>query len=126
MGKPIDEIPGDWQNVGRWWGVIGRENLPKSQVEEFAEDAPTGIQFGRTIRRYLAAKHRDRCKRQGVKPFKRRAYHMRTIYTQDFLLWSRVLTCASGGAEHYDYERKFENVQFLDWCQRDAKGETPF
>ncbi len=70
MGKAINEFPEDWINVGRWWGVIGRENLPKSRVKEFPEDASTGIRFGRTIRRYSGREASRTLQKTGIETSK--------------------------------------------------------
>lgn len=57
------------------------------------------------------------------KPRKRRAFHMRTIFTEDSLLWSRALTCAAGSVEHYDHDRKTIGVHFYEWrCKHTAES----
>ncbi len=56
----------------------------------------------------------------------RSAFHMRTIFTENFLLWSRALTCAADGAEHYDHHRKTIGVRFSEWWWKHTDGEVPF
>ncbi len=55
MGKDFEMPPG-WEHVGRFWGIIGRADLPLSACETFVEPLPVMIRFRRIVRRFLRAK----------------------------------------------------------------------
>jgi len=84
MGKDFEMPPG-WEHVGRFWGIIGRADLPLSACETFVEPSPVMIRFRRTVRRFLRAKGLTRRGRGAVR-----------LFTEQHLQWARVLDWASG------------------------------
>lgn len=58
FGKVIDELPG-WEEVGRYWGVFHREDLPLSKVTFYEIDQRTAFQLLRYMRRYGRMKTRN-------------------------------------------------------------------
>lgn len=49
MGKECEAFEG----VGRFWGVFGRKNLPRSTVDRVGTSEGVAVRFVRTVRRYL-------------------------------------------------------------------------
>jgi hypothetical protein len=49
-------VQGGWENVGRYWGIVGRAQMPWSPVGEEFIDYRTAILIRRTARRYLRSK----------------------------------------------------------------------
>ena len=84
MGKDF-ELPPGWEHVGRFWGSIGRADLPLSACETFVEPSPVMIRFRRIVRRFLRAKGLTRRGRGAVR-----------LFTEQHLQWVRVLDWASG------------------------------
>ncbi len=84
MGKELP-IPQGWENVGRFWGVIGRQHLPLSPCETIVEPKRTMIQVRRVLRRYL----RSKGLRRGGKCSMR-------LFTEEHLQWVRVIDWANG------------------------------
>ena len=84
MGKDFEMPPG-WEHVGRFWGIIGRADLPLSKCESFVEPAAVMVRFRRIVRRYLQAKGMKRRSRGAVR-----------LFTEQHFQWSRVLDWASG------------------------------
>jgi hypothetical protein len=71
---------GGWENVGRYWGVIGRAAMPWSPVGEEFVDYRTAILIRRTARRYMRSK--------GIRiPHQRRRI---MIVTDNLDAWLRV------------------------------------
>jgi hypothetical protein len=85
MGKECDLPPG-WEKVGRFWGVIGRKDLPRSKVEEIEFDRVAFTKVRRIARRWFAAKG-----------MRRRSRHALTLYTSAHWQWIRVLELAETG-----------------------------
>lgn len=84
MGKDFEMPPG-WEHVGRFWGIIGRADLPLSACETFVEPLPVMIRFRRIVRRFLRAKGFTRRGRGAVR-----------LFTEQHFQWARVLDWASG------------------------------
>jgi hypothetical protein len=77
IGKAVE---GGWENVGRYWGVIGRAVMPWSPVGEEFVDYRTAILIRRTARRYMRSK--------GIRvPHQRRRI---MIITDNLAVWLRV------------------------------------
>jgi hypothetical protein len=77
IGKAVD---GGWENVGRYWGVIGRAAMPWSPVGEEFVDYRTAVLIRRTARRYMRSK--------GIRiPHQRRRV---MIITDNLDAWLRV------------------------------------
>ena len=84
LGKEV-RLPRGWGNVGRFWGVVGRKNLPKSRELEFNVSKTTAARFRRLIRRKLAS--------QG----KRWTGRNVSYFTQSHLQWARAMDWAERG-----------------------------
>lgn len=65
MGKEC-ELPAGWEKVGRFWGVIGRKNLPRSKVEQIDMSREAFVKVRRVARRWFAAKGMQRRSGQGL------------------------------------------------------------
>jgi hypothetical protein len=52
-------VQGGWENVGRYWGIVGRAQMPWSPVGEEFLDYRTAILIRRTARRYLTRRSRN-------------------------------------------------------------------
>lgn len=85
MGKEC-ELPAGWEKVGRFWGVIGRKNLPRSKVEEIEFSREAFSKVRRVARRWFAAKG-----------MRRRSGNALTLYTSAHWQWVRVLELAETG-----------------------------
>src|SRR5258708_30300731 len=83
MGKDFEMPPG-WEHVGRFWGIIGRADLPLSACETFVEPSPVMIRFRRIVRRFLRTKGLTRRGRGAVR-----------LFTEQHWQWARVLNFAS-------------------------------
>jgi len=83
------DVEGGWENVGRYWGVVGRAAMPWSPVGEEFIDYRTAILIRRTARRYLRSRG-IRC------PHQRRRVQ---IITDNMTAWLRVCEDACGRAK---------------------------
>ena len=86
MGKEC-ALPDGWEKVGRFWGVVGRKNLPRSQVMEVEISREAFAKVRRTARRWFASKGMIR-----------RGHGALTLYTAAHWQWVRVLELAETGA----------------------------
>lgn len=86
MGKEC-ELPEGWEKVGRFWGIVGRKNLPRSAVIRLDLSRDALVRVRRTVRRWFAAK--------GIK---RRGGRTLTLFTSAHSQWLRVLELAETGA----------------------------
>ena len=85
MGKEFVMPPG-WEHVGKFWGVIGRKNLPLSQCETIIEERQVLIRVHRIRRRFMRSKGLRRGGKASVR-----------LYTEQHLQWARVLDWARTG-----------------------------
>ena len=85
LGKEV-ELPPGWETVGRFWGALGRNDLPRSRVREFFTSAHAAHRLRRLVRRNFASKGKIWKSRNGV-----------TLYTQAHLQWARALDWAETG-----------------------------
>lgn len=83
MGKQCVMPPG-WERVGKFWGVIGKKNLPLSDCKTLVLPKAAMIKIRRTVRRYM----RSIGLRRGAKNSVR-------LYTEDHAQWLRVILWAS-------------------------------
>ena len=83
MGKECVMPPG-WEHVGRFWGVIGRKNLPLSDCNELIFPRAAMIKIRRVVRRYLHSKG-----------FRRGAKSSVRLYTEAHAQWLRVMLWAN-------------------------------
>ena len=82
-------VDGGWENAGRYWGVVGRAQMPWSPVGEEFINFRTAILIRRTARRYLRSK--------GIRsPHQRRRV---SIITDNLAVWLRVCEDACGRAK---------------------------
>jgi hypothetical protein len=82
-------VDGGWENVGRYWGIVGRASMPWSPVGEAFVNFRTAILIRRTARRYLRSK--------GIRiPHQRRRVQ---IITDNLDVWLRVCEAACGRAK---------------------------
>ena len=86
MGKEC-ALPDGWEKVGRFWGVVGRKNLPRSQVMEVKISREAFAKVRRTARRWFASKGMIR-----------RGLGALTLYTAALWQWVRGLELAETGA----------------------------
>jgi hypothetical protein len=86
MGKEF-ALPEGWEKVGRFWGVVGRKNLPRSKVMEVEISREAFVKVRRTARRWFASKGMIR-----------RGGGTLTLYTAAHWQWLRVLELAETGA----------------------------
>jgi hypothetical protein len=82
-------VPGGWENVGRYWGVVGRAAMPWSPVEEAYVDIRTAVLMKRTVRRFL------RSKRYRVPRQMRRV----SLITNNMDVWLRCFESLCGEAK---------------------------
>ena len=81
-------IEGGWENVGRFWGIVGRAQMPWSPVGEEFLDYRTAILIRRTARRYLRSR--------GIRsPHQRRRVQ---IITDNIDVWLRMCEACCGAA----------------------------
>jgi hypothetical protein len=85
MGKEC-ALPEGWDNVGRFWGVVGRKNLPRSKVIEVVISREALVKVRRTTRRWHMSKGRTL-----------RGSGALTIYTAAHWQWLRVVELAETG-----------------------------
>ena len=85
MGKEF-ALPEGWEKVGRFWGVVGRKNLPRSKVMEVEISREAFVRVRRTARRWFASKGMIR-----------RGGGALTLYTGAHLQWARVIDWAETG-----------------------------
>ena len=85
MGKEFAQ-PEGWEHVGRFWCVVGRNNLPFSKVEEMEISREAFVRVRRTARRWFASKGMIR-----------RGGGALTLYTAAHLQWARVIDWAEMG-----------------------------
>jgi hypothetical protein len=85
MGKEC-ALPDGWEKVGRFWGVVGRRNLPRSEVMEVEISREAFAKIRRTARRWFASK--------GIL---RRGCGALTLYTSAHWQWIRVFELAETG-----------------------------
>lgn len=72
--------PGEgWENVGRYWGVFMRDNMPWSEVEIFEIPQEKVVLAMRYFRRYAGLKSRD--------------YASLSIYINNPKRWKKALLC---------------------------------
>ena len=96
LGKEV-RMPKGWENVGRFWGVMGRKHLPRSRVLEFTVSKGAAARFARLIRRKLAS--------QGIRWSGRNV----SFFTQSHYQWARAMDWCEGGAVHgIDFTRGLE------------------
>jgi hypothetical protein len=86
MGKEC-ALPEGWEKVGRFWGVVGRKNLPRSQVLAVAISREAFAKVRRTARRWFAAKG-----------LIRRGGGALTLFTASHWQWIRVLELSETGS----------------------------
>jgi hypothetical protein len=82
MGKDF-ALPSGWEHVGRFWGVIGRADLPLSKCETFFETAQTIHRFRRLVRKFMRSRG-----------FRRRGCGSMRLFTEHHLQWARALDWA--------------------------------
>lgn len=58
LGKVIEDVPG-WEEVGRYWGVFQKKDIPFSRVEFHEIDQRTAFMLVRYMRRYGKMKARN-------------------------------------------------------------------
>ena len=58
LGKKIEGLPG-WDEVGRFWGIFGRDRLPWAKMISVELDYQGACKIIRLIRRYAHIKSRD-------------------------------------------------------------------
>ena len=81
-------VQGGWENVGRYWGIVGRAQMPWSPVGEEFIDYRTAILIRRTARRYLRSR--------GIRsPHQRRRVQ---IITDNIDVWLRMCEACCGAA----------------------------
>ncbi|MDR3402185.1 MAG: hypothetical protein P4L99_06765 [Chthoniobacter sp.] len=85
MGKEC-ALPEGWEKVGRFWGVVGRKNLPRSRVMEVEISRDAFARVRRTARRWFASKGLKRCGGGAL-----------TLFTSAHWQWIRVLELAETG-----------------------------
>lgn len=86
MGKEF-ALPESWERVGRFWGVVGRKNLPRSEVLEVEISREGFLKVRRFARRWFASKGMDR-----------RGGGALTLFTGAHWQWIRVLELAETGS----------------------------
>lgn len=84
MGKEFVMPPG-WEYVGKFWGTIGRKNLPLSEFETIILTKAAMIKIRRIQRRYM----------QSIR-IKRRTKASVRLYTEEHAQWLRVMLWANG------------------------------
>ena len=67
MGKEC-ALPDGWEKVGRFWGVVGRKNLPRSQVMEVKISREAFAKVRRTARRWFGIQRNDPTRSRGADP----------------------------------------------------------
>jgi hypothetical protein len=89
MGKLVT-LPEGWDNVGRWWGIMGRKHLPCARRVRFTITKAQAFRLRRLVRRYL--------KSRGIRTrfADRRQLGRVTLFTQQMLDWVRALDWAGG------------------------------
>jgi hypothetical protein len=101
MGKEFVMPPG-WEHVGKFWGVIGRKNLPLSKCETMIEDRQVMIRVRRIHRRFMRSKGMRRGGKGSVR-----------LYTEQHLQWARVLDWAeTGECQPIDFSAPLESQPF--------------
>jgi hypothetical protein len=85
MGKEC-ALPDGWEKVGRFWGVVGRKNLPRSQVMEVKISRAAFTRVRRVARRWFASRGMIR-----------RSCGALTLYTTAHWQWVRVIELAETG-----------------------------
>jgi hypothetical protein len=81
-------VPGAWERVGRYWGVIGRKDMPWSRAPENFVDYRTAVLMRRTARRYLRSR--------GIRvPHQCRRI---SIITDNMDVWLRMCEACCGAA----------------------------
>ena len=85
MGKEC-ALPEGWENVGRFWGVVGRKKPSRSQVLEVEISQDAFFKVRRFARRWFASKG-----------MRRRCSGALTLYTSAHWQWVRVLELADTG-----------------------------
>jgi hypothetical protein len=60
LAKPVETLPEGWQTPGRWWGIVGRGNLPPRPCVIAKLDFCQAAQLRRLLRRWLRSISRNR------------------------------------------------------------------
>lgn len=60
MDKTVDDLPEAWGKPGRFWGVVGRDNLPVGEVIETPVTWSEACILQRWLRKYAGLPGRDR------------------------------------------------------------------
>lgn len=81
------KLPPGWENVGRWWGVIGRADLPVSHVATAVILRPELVKLRRLARRRVGRFGRQRSTPQGF-----------TLFVGNPRQWARAVLWAAGEA----------------------------
>jgi hypothetical protein len=85
MGKEF-ALPDGWEKVGRFWGVVGRKNFPRSQVIGVEISRAAFAKVRRTARRWFASKG-----------MRRRGGGALTLFTSAHWQWLRAIELAETG-----------------------------
>jgi len=84
--KSNEGMPQGREHVGKFWGAIGRKNLPLSQCETMTENRQVMIRVRRIVRRFMHSKGLRRGRKGSVR-----------LYTEQYLQRGRVLDWARTG-----------------------------
>ena len=89
MGKTVT-LPDGWDYVGRWWGVLGRENVPQAPRAKFRIGKAQAFRFRRLVRRYFRSK--------GLHTRAVRGKYLGRVelFTQQIMDWVRALDHCGG------------------------------
>lgn len=60
MDKTVEDLPEEWGRPGRFWGVIGRDNLPTGEIIDVPLTWAESVSLQRWLRRYAELPGRDR------------------------------------------------------------------
>lgn len=113
MGKPVAGGP-EWDDAGRYWGIIGRAKLPLSERVHFDVEKPEMDRFRRLVRRWSKAKGRTIPDLGAVR-----------IYSSNQAQWSRALDfCITGLSTPLDMTKTHGRTE-KDWIGESLQVE-PF
>ncbi|MEO6788383.1 MAG: hypothetical protein ABI318_19845, partial [Chthoniobacteraceae bacterium] len=89
MGKEVT-LPDGWENVGRWWGILGRKKLPHAPRLRCTVCKAQAFKFRRLVRRFFRSK--------GIRPrsVASKGLGRVVVFTQQILDWGRALDWAGG------------------------------
>jgi len=114
MGKEF-ALPEVWENVGRFWGVVGRKNLPRSKVLEMEISREAFVKVRRTMRRWFASKGMIRCGGGAL-----------TLYIGAHLQWARVIDWAeTGSCQPIDFDTIGDSRQAERGADEWTGGHVP-